>query len=151
MEKLKVMDEVREPALKLELRNHLSIDKRSRSSMMRVVRDGISFDSFEEILTKYPFTLEEWSSFLHISERTIQRYRKDSKPFDTLQSEKILQITFLYERGVEVFGSQDKFNLWLKTPSLALGRVQPKELLDNVFGITLLEEELGRIEHGILA
>ena len=35
--------------------------------------------------------------------------------------------------------------------NLALGGAKPKELLDNTFGITLIEEELVKIEYGIFA
>ena len=50
-----------------------------------------------------------------------------------------------------VFGGSTGFNTWLDTESLALGRVKTKSLLDSSFGIGLLKDELGRIEHGVLA
>ncbi len=125
--------------------------QRNRSVLMEWVRGGIDFDLFQSMVSKFPFSIEEWSQFLHLSERTIQRYKKEDKNFDSLQSEKILQITLLYQRGVEIFSDKNNFNSWLETKNVALGNVQPKELLDNAFGIALLEEELTRIEHGILA
>ncbi len=124
---------------------------KSKNVLMRVIRGGLAYDRFESIVSKLPFSMEEWSSYLHLSERTIHRYRKDQKNFDALQSEKILQISLLYKRGVDVLGSKENFNLWLDFANLALGNIKPKELLDNAFGIALLEEELTRIEHGILA
>jgi uncharacterized protein (DUF2384 family) len=65
--------------------------------------------------------------------------------------ENIIQISELYNLGIEVFGDKDKFNIWLETQNLALGGIRPKELLDNSFGIGLLKDELLRIEQGILA
>jgi uncharacterized protein (DUF2384 family) len=50
-----------------------------------------------------------------------------------------------------VFGDKERFNVWLNATNIALGNVKPKDLLDNTFGISLLKDELGRIEHGILA
>jgi len=123
----------------------------NKAVLMKVIRGGIEFDKFQSMVSKYPFSMEEWSSFLHLSERTLQRYKKEDKNFDALQSEKILQISLLYQRGVEVFGEKENFDLWLDFPNIALGNIKPKELLDNAFGIALLEEELTRIEHGILA
>lgn len=119
--------------------------------LISTVRSGISFSSFLNIALKSPFSIEEWSQFLHLSERTMQRYKKEKRTFDTLQSEKILQITLLYKKGAEVFGSEENFNTWLDTLNLSLGKVKPKSLLDNAFGIELLNDELIRIEHGVLA
>ncbi len=143
------MDIVKEAAV--EYRRTGTIANRNRSMLMQWVRGGIDFDMFQTIVSKYPFTSEEWSQFLHLSERTIQRYKKEEKNFDSLQSEKILQISLLYQRGVEIFGDKNNFNSWLSANNIALGNVKPKELLDNAFGIALLEEELTRIEHGVLA
>lgn len=143
------MDIVKEAAV--EYRRTGTIANRNRSMLMQWVRGGIDFDMFQTMSSKFPFTSEEWSQFLHLSERTIQRYKKEEKNFDSLQSEKILQISLLYQRGVEIFGDKNNFNSWLSANNIALGNVKPKELLDNAFGIALLEEELTRIEHGVLA
>lgn len=140
---------VHEVAIQLQYSGRL--DTGNRTVLMELVREGVDYRAFEQLLLKYPFSIEEWANFLHLSERTLQRYKKNAIPFDSLQSEKILQITLLYQRGVEVFGSRDYFNIWLNTVNVALSYIKPKELLDNVFGISLLDDELTRIEHGVLA
>ena len=88
---------------------------------------------------------------MHLSERSMQRYKAEKKTFDPIHSEKILEIAFLYQRGVEVFGHSENFHTWLNTKSVALGGVPPQELMDTTFGINLLNDELTRIEHGVLA
>jgi putative toxin-antitoxin system antitoxin component (TIGR02293 family) len=128
-----------------------SIDKNDVIHLIETVREGISFSIFSGFVKKTPFSLAEWSSFLNMSERTMQRYQKEKKSFDSIYAEKILQITLLYKIGIEVFGNEEKFNTWLESQNLALGGRKPKELLDNTFGIGLLKDELTRIEHGILA
>jgi len=57
----------------------------------------------------------------------------------------------LYKRGVHVFGKEENFYSWMGAKSIALGGVRPKDLLDNSFGISMVYDELGRIEHGIFA
>ncbi|OYQ46151.1 hypothetical protein CHU92_01570 [Flavobacterium cyanobacteriorum] len=126
-------------------------DDKNILSLIELVRNGIAFSSFVKLVESSAFDLNEWSSFLHLSERTMQRYKKEGRTFDVPQSEKILEITLLYRKGVEVFGSDTKFNAWLDTENLALGRIRPKELLDNSFGIGLIRDELTRIEHGVLS
>jgi putative toxin-antitoxin system antitoxin component (TIGR02293 family) len=115
------------------------------------VRNGVSFKVFASFVNITPFSWPEWSLFLHLSERSMQRYKKDNKTFDPLQSEKIIEITRLYQRGIEVFGAKPKFDTWLSTSCVALGGPAPKSFLDSSFGIQLIHDELGRIEHGILA
>ena len=120
-------------------------------SLIHTVRQGISFAAFMNLVDRSPFNLSEWSVFLHLSERTMQRYKKEEKKFDPIHSEKILEITMLYRKGAEVFGDAERFSSWLNANSIALGNIKPKDLLDNSFGISLLKDELGRIEYGVLS
>jgi len=39
----------------------------------------------------------------------------------------------------------------METVSVPLGGIKPKELLDTTYGINMIADELGRIEHGVLA
>ncbi|WP_339877854.1 antitoxin Xre-like helix-turn-helix domain-containing protein [uncultured Algoriphagus sp.] len=126
-------------------------DDKFINEVIMLVRQGIAFEDFEKFASKSAFSTEEWAEYLHISERTLQRYQKEQKSFDSLQSEKIIEIALLQKRGVEVFGSKSKFQTWLETPCLALGDLVPKSFLDSSFGINLLRDELTRIEYGVLA
>ncbi|HRZ96885.1 MAG TPA: DUF2384 domain-containing protein [Paludibacter sp.] len=120
-------------------------------SLINTVRKGINFSSFQNIAQTSNFNLRDWSTILHLSERTMQRYKKESLPFEPLQSEKILQVALIFQKGQEVFGNTDKFNKWLDEENQAIGKMKPKELLDNSFGIRMIEDELTKIEYGILA
>jgi len=119
--------------------------------LANMVREGVPYPYFTKLSTQINFGFEEWSSYLHLSERTIQRYKKEKKSFDPIYSEKILQIELLYKKGNDVFGVADNFYTWMDTKSIALGGVRPKDMLDTSFGINLIYDELGRIEHGIFA
>jgi putative toxin-antitoxin system antitoxin component (TIGR02293 family) len=128
-----------------------SIDDINAMSLIKMVRNGIGFATFDQFANKSPFSSNEWSTYLHLSERTMQRYRIEKRTFDPLQSEKIIEIALFYNKGVEVFGTTEKFNSWLETDNLAIGGLKPKTLLDNSFGISILRDELTAIEYGILA
>jgi putative toxin-antitoxin system antitoxin component (TIGR02293 family) len=128
-----------------------NVDDNTILYVIQEVRKGIAYSSFTNAVKNVPLTLKEWSEILDLSERTLQRYKKGKKAFDTLQSEKIVQVTLLARYGREVFGDEKKFNSWLNTENMSIGKVRPKDLLDSSFGIDLLKDELTRIEHGILA
>ncbi|WP_217220305.1 type II RES/Xre toxin-antitoxin system antitoxin [Mucilaginibacter paludis] len=119
--------------------------------MVTMTREGVAFPYFSKLSDHLHFSFEDWSSFLHLSERTIQRYKKEKKAFDPIYSEKILQIELLYKKGAEVFGDVEKFQTWMDSNIVALGNIKPKDLLDTSFGINMLNDELVRIEHGIFA
>ena len=114
-------------------------------------RQGVTFADFDLVFGKAFFTLDEWAHMLHISRRTLERYRSHAQTFDTPQSERIMQIALLLQRGASVFGSYEAFHTWLAAENVAMGGVKPQFLLDNVFGIDLVKDTLLRIEHGVLA
>ena len=126
-------------------------DDKDILQLIDTIRKGIKFALFISLAEKSPFSLTEWSGFLQMSERTMQRHKKEKKAFDPIYSEKILQVTLLYKFGTEVFGNKEKFNSWLETKNMVLGGVKPKDLLDNAFGISMVKDELTRIEYGLLA
>lgn len=119
--------------------------------LVESVRRGLSFQHFKKLMDSYSFSLAEWAHMLHVSDRTLQRLRNEKKSLDPVSSERVLEVHLLYLHGAEVFGSAANFALWMQTPSLALGGVVPKSLLDTGFGISLIKDELTRIEHGVLA
>jgi putative toxin-antitoxin system antitoxin component (TIGR02293 family) len=130
---------------------YLNPEDYSIFSFIDMIRKGVTFSAFSGFAKRIPFSMQEWASFLHISERTLQRYQQDKRRFDALQSEKIIEIALFYKKGIQVLGTKENLNTWLNTTNLVLGKVQPKALLDSSFGIRLLQDELSRIEHGIFA
>ncbi|MCB9262816.1 MAG: DUF2384 domain-containing protein [Flavobacteriales bacterium] len=112
---------------------------------------GIPFQLFENQSNKIPFNQNEWSNLLHLSERTFQRYKKENKKFESIYAEKILEVLLLFKRGKEVLGSNQAFYDWLHVSNIALGDVEPISIIDNTFGIKMVQDVLGRIEHGIFS
>ena len=110
-----------------------------------------TFNDFKKIASKVNFTQKEWSDILHVSDRTLQRYANDNGSFNTGVIDRIVQISKVLQRGREVFGSYEKFNLWLReNPYMLEGRLSLHSLA-SIEGINNVLTQLGRIEHGILA
>jgi putative toxin-antitoxin system antitoxin component (TIGR02293 family) len=125
-------------------------DKRSYL-LIKLVREGISYSDFNKVSNRTPFTSKEWATYLNVSVRTMERHREENRVFRKEQSERILSIYQLLNYGQSVFGNSENFFEWMGSESIALGGVKPKELLDTSIGIHMVKDELGRIEHGVLA
>src|SRR6185295_2722928 len=100
--------------------SYRSIDDKNALSFINAVKLGIAFPLFHSIMKNSPFSMNEWSNYLHLSARTLQRYKKERKSFDSTSTEKILEITMLCKLGLEVFGDKEKFNSWLSRKNVAL-------------------------------
>ena len=119
--------------------------------LVNVTRTGLPYKSLQYAQFLMPFTTQEWSEILHISTRSIDRLKKENKRLSSSQSEKLIEITLLFDYGVDVFGSKSKFSKWLHRNNIALGGLEPKSLFDTSLGMKAVETALLRIEHGILA
>ena len=113
-----------------------------------LVKD-FSYSRFKKVYDVAPFSFKDWAGFLHLSERTLLRYASDNKSFEGIYIERILMIERLFKKGIEIFSSADAFFSWLIKPKKLLGFVFDKNSLSTTEGILALEDELGRIEHGI--
>ncbi len=138
----------KESTYKYALGKSMETDK---FSLIKISRQGVSYEDFIKVVEFSRFTIKEWAGYIHLNERTLHRYKAENKPFEQIYSERILEIAGLLQKGVDVFGDIIAFSKWINTENMALGKVIPKQLLDSTFGITILENELTRIEHGILA
>jgi|SRR5665213_81701 len=110
-----------------------------------------NFTGFKKIADKVDFTQKEWADILHISERTLQRYAHDNGSFNTGVIDRIHQINKVFDRGKEVFGSYEKFNLWLRGDPYMLEGQLSLHSLASFEGINNVLTQIGRIEHGIFA
>ena len=119
--------------------------------MIQLIRRGMPYSLFSLIKDVTPFSDDNWAEILNVSPKSLHRYKQSSKQFKPLQSEKIVEIAEVTEAGVEVFGDIERFSLWLNTPNFALGGMKPFELLKDSYGKELVQTELTRIGHGILA
>lgn len=93
---------------------------------------------------------EEIAQVVGMTGRNLQRYSSNRKLSED-QYTNMLLLTRLFIRGVDVFGSKEKFGRWLRKPVRSLGMQRPLDLLRSPLGYTVVEHTIGRIEHGIFA
>ncbi|MBE7170214.1 MAG: DUF2384 domain-containing protein [Williamsia sp.] len=118
--------------------------------MISVITEGVPYSLFNLIQHYTPFTEEYWADFLDISTKSLHRYKKTSRSFKPIQSEKIIEMAEVTKVGLDVFGEMEKFKLGLETPNFSLGNFKPMELLKDSYGKELVITEMTRINYGIL-
>ena len=105
--------------------------------------------SFEQLSKKLTFSQAEWADILHISDRTLQRYLKEDKPFEGLYAEHLFQLENMANLSLAVFSSPEHVKAWLLKPKQVLGEDLNFSTLQSFWGVKLISNELGRIAHGV--
>ncbi len=117
-----------------------------------VIRRGVPHSLFNSIKAMAPFSDQDWSDFLDISLKSLQRYKKESAHiFKSIHSERIIELAEVTAVGLDVFDTAEDFAAWLNVPSTALGDMRPLELLKSSYGKEMVLSELHRIDQGIFA
>jgi putative toxin-antitoxin system antitoxin component (TIGR02293 family) len=111
---------------------------------------GLTKAALLELADSLDLTTSQVAGLLPITERTIQRYSRSTRLSRTT-SDHLLEIARVAVRGIDIFGDKGKFLAWLSRPNVALGTRKPIDLLASTIGIGLIIDELGRIEHGLVA
>ena len=120
----------------------------STADKIYIIRYGISKKQLTAIKAEIEVDYDELSEILGTSRATLIS-KKNSEKFDPRVSERILLLADVVSYGRKIFGNNENFNEWLKSPSEALGNVTPLSMLDTLYGIEEIKKELGRISYGI--
>jgi putative toxin-antitoxin system antitoxin component (TIGR02293 family) len=130
----------------------LGLKEKIRTSLdlVKLGGRGVSKGTVIRLAKHLSIGLKGIAPLLLVNERTIQRLGA-GKVFSRHVSERILRIAVVVARGEEVFGDHERFTSWLKEPNKAMAGQTPFHLLASDFGIDIILDELGRIEHGIVS
>ena len=114
-------------------------------------KKGLSAKAALDFISISGFTYDEFQETFKTTVKTIQNYAVQDLKLDASLSEKLLKSFSLFKKGIAVSGSASTFHQWLNTSAYGLGNQIPFNLMDTFTGISLIEEELIRIEFGDLA
>jgi putative toxin-antitoxin system antitoxin component (TIGR02293 family) len=96
-------------------------------------------------------TRPEIAQVLEIPDRTLAR-RKARGKFARDESEKLLRLSTVFEKAVELFeGDVPSAVAWLKSPKAALEHRTPLDYTRSELGAREVEDLIGRLEHGVFA
>ncbi|RZL14198.1 MAG: DUF2384 domain-containing protein [Hymenobacter sp.] len=104
-----------------------------------------------QLAVELDLTLGDMSGILATAERTFARQLSADKALalNKSQAERLLLLQLLAAHGLAVFEDQGKFNRWLRRPLPVLQQQSPLQLLDTVTGFRVVDQLLGRMEHGV--
>ena len=113
-------------------------------------RQGVLRSEADSVAGLAKLTDIEMARMLNMSDRNLHRI----KPGERLSrdaSERLLLLTNLLRHGLEVFDDDaETLADWLRSPIRELNSQSPLNLLDTTTGFGLVDDVLGRIEHGIV-
>lgn len=118
-----------------------------RTDLISIARKGIQAKYLVVIQEFTSLSDKELSAILPISQRQLVRYEKTHKLNKEITSH-LIQLIELFQKGYKLFG-KEKFKLWIRTPNKVLNQKTPIEIMDTSIGIELIEDVIGRIEHGV--
>ncbi len=123
------------------------LDVRDSSNVVAAVRRGVGAGMYQWLKESLDISDQRLSKVVRISQRTIKRRLGEGR-FHPDESERLVRFARLAERTTEVFEGLERAREWLKSPQFALGGEIPLEYADTEPGAQIVEDLLGRIEHG---
>jgi putative toxin-antitoxin system antitoxin component (TIGR02293 family) len=126
----------------------LNLNAKTTDQMIAHLKQGLSTDTFDQLRQRLNISDNALSKIVQIPKRTLDR-RRTAGRLNTDESERIFRIAQVNDMAVEVFGSQQKAESWLKKPARGLGGKIPLEYSDTHLGAHEVIDLLGRIEHGV--
>ncbi len=113
-------------------------------------RQGVLRSEADRVAGLAKLTDIEMARILNMSVRNLHRLKSADKLAPDV-SERLLLLTNLLQHGLSVFDADaETLTGWLRAPIRELNSQSPIQLLDTVTGFGLVDDVLGRIEHGIV-
>jgi putative toxin-antitoxin system antitoxin component (TIGR02293 family) len=126
-------------------RSYLNVCDSSKA--VALVRRGVAAGMYQWLKESLDVSDQRLSKVVRISQRTVKRRLEEGR-FHSDESERLVRVARLTERTKEVFEDLERAREWLKSPQFALGGEVPLEYADTEPGAQIVEDLLGRIEHG---
>ena len=118
-------------------------------AMVDMVREGVPWAVYRDVVTDLGFTDQTVSEVLRIPPRTLGR-RKGGR-LGPQEGERLMRLVRLVALATEVLGARDKALRWMEAPNRALAGATPMSLLDTDIGTQAAEAVLTRIEYGVFS
>lgn len=126
----------------------LGLTAKETDRLIRQIEAGFPFQALDSLAASSGLSLGLIASALGIPERTLAR-RKAAGRFAPDESERLLRISTIFEKAVELFeGDVVGAVAWLTRPQKALAHRTPLAYSRSELGAREVENLIGRLEHG---
>lgn len=115
---------------------------------IHLIRKGVRKSSLDCLMEAADISLKDMADIMQVTGKELAS-KKPNELLEKDQAEKAVNIARLYALGEESFGSADEFQKWMNSRIKSLGNQRPKDFLDTSSGISLLMDEIIRIQHGV--
>ena len=129
-------------ALGCEIRSDFDLDD--------AIRHGLPLETIESVVRAGTLRASELHALV-IPRRTLAHRKRLGKPLNTQQSDRLTRVVRVVARAEEAIGDVTKAKRWLRKPNRGLQGRRPLDLLASDVGVRIVEQLLGRIEHGLVA
>jgi putative toxin-antitoxin system antitoxin component (TIGR02293 family) len=126
----------------------IGIQARKLEDVIGAVKKGLPVSSLHKLGKHMGVPENRLAMAVNIAQRTLTR-RKSEGRFRPDESERVLRIARLFERAIEVMGSEQGARQWFKSPVKGLGGKTPLEFADTEPGAQEVAAMLDRIEDGV--
>ena len=129
----------------------LGIQSSGTTELIEQLEAGFPFDALRKFESNSGVEANLLVSILAIPERTLAR-RRTAGRFAPDESERLLRISIVFERAVELFdGDVASAVQWLTTSKKALSGKTPLKYARTEPGAREVENLIGRVEHGVFS
>lgn len=122
----------------------------SPKAKLDAIKKGLEPKAIQDLIEIAGVTQTDAAHILDLTEPTLRKYIKTGKELNTGLSEHLIQLFELFDKGMDTFGSLEEFKNWLPHQNIGIDAV-PMDLLDTLTGISMIKNELIRIDYGVTA
>jgi len=126
-------------------------DLKDHVKMAALIDHGISAQVALDLARHLGISQERLSELIYLPKRTLHRRIEQGELLKQDESERVLRLFRLFDRAVEVFADEERAARWFSSRPKALGGKTPLEFMRTEPGARLVEDVLGRIEHGVFS
>ena len=125
----------------------------SRTDLHYLILKGVPGKALDRLISNVTLlTPEQVGEAVGVSTRTLRRRKETPEmPLNPEQGGRAFRFAELLARAAVVFGEQEEAERWFDTPAMGLDQKKPIDLVSTQVGAQLVDEFLGRIEHGVYA
>jgi putative toxin-antitoxin system antitoxin component (TIGR02293 family) len=140
------------PVIRFKTRGaSLGITAASTGELISQVEHGFAFKALRQLESYSGMPASMIASIIGIPERTLAR-RKTAGRLTSEESERLLRVSTVFEKAVELFeGDAGAAVKWLTTSQRALGNHPPIAYSRTELGAREVENLIGRLEHGVFS